>query len=115
MEGACNINARGRQKRLILGVPLIVAGVVASFLSKSFLGQVVAFFGFLSVFQALDGTCVALAARGAVEGEDGQRRLLSNPEDVEYFRSRSRRIYVKTFVATLVLILVGRASFWLRG
>lgn len=52
----CNINVRGRKKRLILGVPLLVIGVVASFWSKSFLGQVVAFFGFLSVFQALDGT-----------------------------------------------------------
>ena len=56
MAEACNINVRGRKKRLILGVPLIIAGVVASFISKSFLGQVVAFFGFLSVFQALDGT-----------------------------------------------------------
>jgi hypothetical protein len=56
MPDACNINVRGRKKRLILGVPLIVVGVAASFLSKSFLGQVVAFFGFLSVFQALDGT-----------------------------------------------------------
>ena len=56
MAAACNINARGRKKRLILGVPLIIVGVVASFLSKSYLGQVVAFFGFLSVFQALDGT-----------------------------------------------------------
>ena len=56
MADACNINSRGRKKRLILGVPLIVIGVVASFWSKSYLGQVVAFFGFLSLFQALDGT-----------------------------------------------------------
>lgn len=115
MEGACNINARGRQKRLILGVPLIIIGVVASFMSKSFLGQVVAFFGFLSVFQALDGTCVAMAARGALETEEGTRRLLSNPEDVEYFRNQAKRIYVKTFLATLALILAGRAWLWVRG
>lgn len=115
MDGACNINARGRQKRLVLGVPLIVIGVVASFLSKSFLGQVVAFFGFLSVFQALEGTCVAMAARGAIETSDGTRRLLSKPEDVEYFRKRSRRIYIKTFVATLLLIVLGRAWLWYRG
>jgi hypothetical protein len=56
MASACNINSRGRKKRLILGVPLLVVGVVASFLSKSYLGQVVAFFGFLSIFQALEGT-----------------------------------------------------------
>ena len=112
MQGACNINVRGRQKRLILGVPLIIIGVVASFMSRSFLGQVVAFFGFLSVFQALDGTCVAMAARGALEAEDGSRRVLSDPEDVEYFRGRARRIYIKTFVATLALIVVGRAWLW---
>ena len=56
MAEACNINVRGRKKRLILGVPLIIIGIVASFVSRSFLGQVVAFFGFLSVFQALEGT-----------------------------------------------------------
>ena len=56
MAEACNINVRGRKKRLILGVPLVIVGVVASFLSKGYLGQVIAFFGFLSMFQALEGT-----------------------------------------------------------
>ena len=56
MDQACNIGSRGIKRRLWLGAPLVVIGVVASFLDRSFLGQVVAFFGFLSVFQAMDGT-----------------------------------------------------------
>ena len=115
MAEACNISERGRKKRLILGIPLILIGTIASFVDRSFLGQVVAFFGFLSIFQALDGTCVAMAQRGARELEDGRRALLSDPEDIAYFRKRSRSIYVKTFVATLLLILIARSWLWYRG
>lgn len=53
---ACNISPRGRNRRRNIGLLLIAAGVIASFLSKNFLGQVVAFFGFLSWFQAQTGT-----------------------------------------------------------
>jgi len=56
MENACNIGNQGIRRRLWLGVPLIAIGAVASFLHPSFLGQVVAFFGFLSFFQAREGT-----------------------------------------------------------
>lgn len=56
MSTACNINTRGRRRRLYLGVPLLVVGTIASFMDRSFLWQVVAFFGFLSLFQALEGT-----------------------------------------------------------
>lgn len=56
MEKACNIGSRGIRRRFWLGVPLIAIGVVASFLDRSFFGQVIAFFGFLSFFQAQDGT-----------------------------------------------------------
>ena len=100
---------------MILGIPLVLVGIIASFVDRSFLGQVVAFFGFLSLFQALDGTCVSMAQRGAVEQEDGARELLSDPEDVAYFRKRARSIYLKSFVATLLLILAGRSWLWYRG
>ena len=40
-----NIGASGQRKRLIIGIPLILVGVVGSFMSKSFLSQAVAFFG----------------------------------------------------------------------
>jgi hypothetical protein len=56
-----------------------------------------------------------MASRGAREHEDGTRALLSDPEDVAWFRKRARRIYAKTFFATLFLILAGRAWLHFRG
>ena len=110
----CNIGPRGVRKRLLLSIPLLGAGIAASFLTRSFLGQVVAFFGFLSLFQALDQTCVFLAARGATNDDQGQR-MLGSIEEIEFFRQRSRRIYLKTFVATLALMLMGRAWIYWYG
>jgi hypothetical protein len=115
MAEACNISERGRKQRMILGIPLILIGTIASFVDRSFLGQVVAFFGFLSVFQAREGICVLMAQRGAREFEDGTRELLSEDEDIEFFRKRSRAIYIKTFIATLLLILIGRSWLWFRA
>ena len=106
-----NIGDAGVRKRMMIGVPLLIIGVVASFLSRSFLGQVVVFFGFLSIFQALDRTCVALAARGG-RSVDGQLQVLQDTETVEYFQKRARRIYIKTFFSTLAVLLAGRA--WLH-
>lgn len=34
---------------------------------------------------------------------------IEDPEEAEFFQRRSRGIYLKTFLATLVLILVSRA------
>jgi hypothetical protein len=56
-----------------------------------------------------------MAARGAHEQEDGSKQLLEDPEDVEYFRKRSRMVYAKTFFATLALIIAGRTWLWFRG
>ena len=56
-----------------------------------------------------------MASRGARELEDGTRALLSDPEDVAYFRKQARTIYIKTFVATLILILAGRSWLWFRA
>ena len=97
--------------KMMLAIPLLVVGIVGSFLHKSFLSQVVAFFGFLSLYQALDRTCVAHAARGT-RSIDGQVMALRDTALVEYFQKRSRKIYIKTFFSTLILILAGRA--WLH-
>ncbi len=114
MDSSCNIGERGIRQRLWVGAPLVIVGVIASFLDRSFLGQVVVFFGFLSLFQGIDGTCVAMASRGARETDDG-REMLRSVEDIEFFRGRARAIYVKTFLATLGVMLAGRAWIWLRG
>lgn len=106
-----NIGEQGVRKRWMIGIPLLAIGVVASFVSKSFLGQVVAFFGFLSIYQALDRTCVALAARGG-RSVEGRVLPLKDTETIEHFQKRARRIYIKTFFSTLGLLLAGRA--WLH-
>ena len=57
---------------------------------------------------------MALASRGARESEDGTRSLLSDADDVAFFRKQARRIYAKTFFATLFLLLAGRAWLYWR-
>lgn len=111
--GACNIGPGQRKRRLWIGIPLLAVGIIGSFLSKSFLSQMVAFFGFLSLFQADSGVCVFLAA-GGVRNMDGGNETIQEPEEIAYFQKRSRGIYWKTFLATLVLILVSRFSFIVR-
>lgn len=114
VESSCNIGERGIRRRLWLGAILVIAGVVASFLHRSFLGQVVVFFGFLSLFQGIDGTCVAMASRGARETDAG-RELLRSAEEIEFFQRRARKVYIKTFLATLGVMIAGRAWLWLRA
>ncbi len=110
MSSDGNIGPRRIRRHLWIGGPLLIAGSVASFLDRSYLGQVVAFFGFLSVFQALDRTSVSLAARGARDLGEGVEGL-GSAEEMAEFRARARKIYLRTFVATLGLLLAGRA--WL--
>ena len=56
MAATCNIGNQGIRRRYWLGLPLIAIGVVMSFVDRTFFGQVIAFFGFLSFFQAQDCT-----------------------------------------------------------
>jgi hypothetical protein len=114
VEPTCNIGERGIRQRLWLGAILVIGGVIASFLDRSFWGQVVQFFGFLSFFQGVDGTCVAMATRGARETDEG-REMLGTVEEIEFFRRRARAVYLKTFLATLGVMIAGRAWLWVRG
>jgi len=52
-----------------------------------------------------------MAARGARQRDDGLE-LLQSEEEINYFRRRSRGVYIKTFFATLALMLVTRAWHW---
>ena len=103
----CNIGPMGIRRRLVLGAPLILVGVVGSFFTKSFLWQVVAFFGFLSFYQATARTCVALASRG-VRNMDDKTEYLESSDEIAFFQRRSRGIYMKTFLSTLALIIISR-------
>lgn len=54
---------------------------------------------------------MALAARGARETEHG-RELIDDAEAADFFQRRARGVYLKAFVATLVVMVAGRA--WLH-
>ena len=53
---------------------------------------------------------MGLAARGARETDRG-REIIADSALIEFFQRRSRRIYLKTFLATLAVMLASRA--WL--
>ncbi len=75
----CNIGPQGRKLRRMMGAAMLIgAGGVALVLDQAGFprpvraGLVVPFlFGFLGVFQAQDGTCVALAGQGMVDMDEG--------------------------------------------
>lgn len=108
-EAACNIGGKGRRQRYLIGAVLLAVGITGSFLSKSFLSQVVAFFGFLSFFQAREGVCVAMAHRSARNMDDGLGNVpLEDAGHIAYFNQRARAIYMKSFFATFALIVISR-------
>jgi len=106
-EALCNIGPGQRRKRLLVGLPPLLIGFVGSLLSPNFIWQVLAFFGFLSIFQAQTGTCVVLAAASSRDMDDG-REPVRDPELIRFFQRQSRSIYMRSFIATFVLILIAR-------
>jgi Inner membrane protein YgaP-like, transmembrane domain len=103
----CNIGGKQRRLRLIVGVPVLLVGFIGSLFNDNFFWQAVAFFGFLSIFQAQAGTCVFLAAAGARNMDYG-KEAVSDPEQLSFFQRQSRTIYMRSFMATLVLILIAQ-------
>lgn len=53
-----------------------------------------------------------MAARGARETDQG-KELIADAEEADAFQRRARRIYLKSFVATLVVMISGRAWLYL--
>ncbi len=79
----CNIGPQGRKVRRWLGAAMLLgaAGMTLVLDQAGFPRAVRAgmfvpmLFGFLGVFQAQDGTCVALAGQGMVDMDDGPAPL----------------------------------------
>ena len=109
----CNIGPQQRKRRMNVGIGLVIIFTITSFLSKSFVSQALAFFGFLAIFQAAAGTCVFLAASNDQNMDDG-RRSVDDPKLIEFFQKQSKTIYTKTFLATLALILISRGYHILK-
>ncbi len=105
----CNIGPQGRKVRRWMGVAMLAgaAGMALVLDQAGFPRPVRAglfiplLFGFMGVFQAQDGTCVALAGQGMVDMDDGPAPLRD-----AYARGviarQVRGVWVKSALAALV-------------
>ena len=111
-----NINRAGQQKRRIGGiVSLVIGGMLIVVLNQAGAGRwwrVLTFpsfwLGALGLIQAQARTCVAFAAAGTCELDDGTRRPL-DAETAQMFKARARKINIGAFVFALVATAVAVA------
>ena len=109
-----NIGPRERHRRLVggLGLLLLAAGAAALLLWMDaprvwrVLAFVPAWAGALGVFQVRAKTCVALAARGLRNMDNGDQPI-TDPRELEQVREQSRQVHVKAVIgASLITALV---------
>ncbi len=109
MSAVCNIGPQGRKIRRLLGVAMLLGcAVMAVILRGSPLPAAVraglfvpALFGFLGVFQAQDGTCVALAQQGMMDMDEGPQPL-TDPAGKVTIARQVRGVWVKSVLAALL-------------
>lgn len=105
-----NIGPRGRARRLRFGLlALLFAGLLLAALwglglsrwwrLLLFMPLAIAGTGF---FQALQRTCIALAASGQIDLDDGPRPV-TNPEDQRQFSAQGRTVQLQTLAFAVTL------------
>lgn len=118
-----NISARGRRRRLILGVVWLVITAAVFVLLVNGNASVPAFlviaplatYTAIYFFQVKEQTCVLLAARGLREAENGKIGSRMEGEWLAVIQRQARKVWIES-IATGVL--AGAAAFafaWLRG
>ena len=108
-----NLGPRERRKRLWLGVASLVSAAVLAFalvvLEWPRVARLVVFLPLwmasLGFTQARESTCVALAARGTCNFDDGERLIEDGPVAAA-LRHRPRRIHRRATLLAGVLTLV---------
>lgn len=105
-----NINAAGRRRRLVLGVVVLAATTAGAYVVLrdhgvlwGLVGIPPLAFGWLCVIQALENTCVVLAARGTRETDDGTAPV-EDAALVAALRKRARNVYLKVAVITFWIV-----------
>jgi len=115
-EEAANIGPRERRKRRVLGVVSLTVAVGVAFVLVAFgaprWARLVVFFPLwmagLGLFQARERVCIALAARGVCNMDDGEEKI-ADERRVEELRDKARwinRRALLTAAAITVLALV---------
>ena len=109
-SGEENIGPRGRRKRFVMGMALLVltAVLIPAVLSAG-LGRpwrlvlfLPAFFGMLCVIQARQKTCALLAVRGLRDMDGGEGKV-RDAGIARRLRDRGRTILIQSAVAALVV------------
>jgi hypothetical protein len=108
-----NIGPRQRAKRVRFGVVFgaIGLGLVAALL-ETHAGRawrLTAFLPFvmagISLFQVRERTCVAFAARGIRDMDDGEQPV-TNPAELKQIALQSRRVYTQALITAAALTLL---------
>jgi len=108
-----NIGRGQRRQRLLVGIAAFVVTVAAAVVLASGesprlwrLGLFLpAFVAALGVMQAREQTCVALAARGVRNMDQGEERVLDAGADAQ-IRRQSRQVLVRAVLAAVLLTTV---------
>lgn len=113
LPDACNIGPREQRKRRLLGIVALTVGVGMAFVlviySAPRWSRLIVFFPVwiagLGLMQAREKTCIALAARGTRNMDEGEERL-DDHDLIEQLRSKSRRINRRALITALAITLV---------
>jgi hypothetical protein len=111
-----NLGPRERRKRFVLGIAALVAGAGLAFMLVAwdaprwsrlliFLPVWVAALG---LFQARERTCIALAARGARNMDQGEEAI-DDAEQAAELRRVARRIHRRALLTAIIVTMVALA------
>jgi hypothetical protein len=110
---AINLGPREQRKRRLLGIVSLTIGVGLAFvlvvLGAPRLARLAIFFPIwlagLGLFQARERTCIALAARGMCNMDDGEQRI-EDAATAAQLRTKARRINRRALITAFIITLV---------
>jgi len=113
---AINIGPREQRKRRLLGIVALTVGVAASFVLVVYgaprVLRVVIFFPIwiagLGLLQAREKTCIALAARGTCNMDDGEKSL-SDANLITQLRVKARALNRRAAITALAVTILALA------
>ena len=108
-----NIGPRERHRRLIVGIAMFaIAAIVAAALVIFGAPRAWRLFilfptwvGAIGVFQVKEKTCVALAARGLRNLDQGDERI-TDAIELQHVRTQSRRVHIESALFALAVTLI---------
>jgi len=112
-SNAINLGPREQRKRRLMGIVALTVGVGLAFglvvLGAPRPARLAVFFPIwmagLGLFQARERTCIALAARGMCNMDDGERRI-ADEKLAAKLRTKARQINRRALITAFIITLV---------